>query len=137
MRVARDPPGLAITTLSVTDGDETRTVFHVHYTAWPDHGVPSNARDFVAILEAVQRLQARVSEKAGYTVVHCSAGVGRTGVLLLTWILIEKLRRGFLPDAQAVLVELREQRGVLVQTPEQFRFCFAAALAWLEARPPA
>lgn len=57
---------------------------HLHYTAWPDHGVPSSPRSIVAFLQQLQRhapLDGRADQPP--IVVHCSAGVGRTGTLIV------------------------------------------------------
>ena len=59
-------------------GKEEREINHMQYRAWPDHGVPDDSTDFLDFVTKVR--QARASpESKGPTVVHCSAGIGRTG----------------------------------------------------------
>jgi tyrosine-protein phosphatase non-receptor type 3 len=129
-------PKMTVTTLKIRgDEAEERTLHHIQYLAWPDHGVPSSTSEFLATMQEMLDLRTKTSDRAGYTLIHCSAGVGRTGALLLTWIMTEKLKRGLLPDAASILTELREQRAILVQTAQQYQFAFRAAKDWLAMQP--
>ena len=72
-------PVFVTTRLELKDiaSGEVRTVWHVQYKSWPDHGVPKEFEPMVAFLKEVNRLRRRTSDKATQTLVHCSAGVGR------------------------------------------------------------
>lgn len=118
-------------TLEKASCGDSMVLRHVQYLAWPDHGVPDSPDKFAELVEHVKALQMQVSESSRFTLLHCSAGIGRTGVFMATSVMVEKLRKGLLPDGEAVLKELRQQRMNLVQTPEQYEFCFFAALAML------
>lgn len=107
-------------------------VFHVQFAGWPDHGVPDGPDEFLHMMKVVQELE-DANSAAGPTLVHCSAGVGRTGVFLLVSVILDKLRQSIIPDFTAVLQELRKQRMLLVQMPQQFVFCFEAAIAALKS----
>ena len=111
-------PKMTVTTLQVVADGEERTIQHLQFLAWPDHGVPQGTASFLTTMDEMLRLRSRTSDRAGFTLIHCSAGVGRTGAMLLTWIMTEKLKRGLLPDGVSILKELREQRAILVQVNE-------------------
>ncbi|CAL5228150.1 g11230 [Coccomyxa viridis] len=104
-------------------------VVHFHYHAWPDHGVPSTTQPLRDLVSAVKQLEV---QEAGPAVVHCSAGIGRTGTFCAVDIALQRLRS---PDYSAavsaaelkpVVAELRRQRCGMVQTPEQYHFCYQA-----------
>eukprot|EP00036_Acanthoecidae_sp_10tr_P008281 CAMPEP_0182917854 /NCGR_PEP_ID=MMETSP0105_2-20130417/1740_1 /TAXON_ID=81532 ORGANISM="Acanthoeca-like sp., Strain 10tr" /NCGR_SAMPLE_ID=MMETSP0105_2 /ASSEMBLY_ACC=CAM_ASM_000205 /LENGTH=1145 /DNA_ID=CAMNT_0025054873 /DNA_START=250 /DNA_END=3687 /DNA_ORIENTATION=- len=110
---------------------ETRTVHQVQFIGWPDHGVPTDATDFLRFAQTVDKVKRGTHDKSAPVMVHCSAGVGRTGVFLMLHVLLDKLRRRIVPHLGDVLAELRRQRMLLVQTPSQFQFCHEAAIAAL------
>ena len=66
--------------------------------------------------------------------VHCSAGIGRTGIIIITEIALAKLRRGLVPDLSSILKVVRAQRPRLVQTAEQWVFLHNALLKYIEER---
>ena len=86
----------------------------MQYVSWPDHGVPDQASDFVQFVQRVRAARAGLVEP---TVVHCSAGIGRTGVLILmetAMCLIEANQ----PVYPLELVRcMRRQRAMMIQTP--------------------
>eukprot|EP00040_Diaphanoeca_grandis_P023478 m.127687 g.127687 ORF g.127687 m.127687 type:complete len:1185 (-) comp29294_c0_seq3:434-3988(-) len=115
---------------------QARAVHHVQFAGWPDHGVPDRPADFMQMIQVVHNLQDtnQLNGVDAPTVVHCSAGVGRTGVFLLVNVLLDKLKQKIVPDVSAVLTELRKQRMLLVQMPQQFVFVFEALLWALNHR---
>jgi len=91
----------------------------MQYLAWPDHGVPEESASFVSF---VQRVRAARTGQVAPVVVHCSAGIGRTGVLVLMETamgLIEAHQPVYPLD---IVRSMRDQRAMMVQTPSQFRF---------------
>eukprot|EP00038_Savillea_parva_P018932 m.25878 g.25878 ORF g.25878 m.25878 type:complete len:987 (+) comp4275_c0_seq1:391-3351(+) len=110
----------------------TRVIKHVQFYGWPDHGVPTDALEFLDFVGTVERQLRTRSNKQNPFVVHCSAGVGRTGVFLMLYVVLDKLRRRIIPNLADILAEFRRQRMLLVQTPSQFSFCHEAAIAALE-----
>uniref|UniRef100_A0A0N5A497 protein-tyrosine-phosphatase n=1 Tax=Parastrongyloides trichosuri TaxID=131310 RepID=A0A0N5A497_PARTI len=98
-----------------------RIIHHVQFTAWPDHGVPENVFPLLSFMNYVSNLESNEP-----LVVHCSAGVGRSG----SYILIDSIRKHLIKDENikilAHLQHMRKQRGKLVQTLEQYIFCHEA-----------
>ncbi|EIE19549.1 hypothetical protein COCSUDRAFT_67695 [Coccomyxa subellipsoidea C-169] len=119
---------LLVTPPSPTTGP-SRRVCHFHYHAWPDHGVPSTTQPLRDLLAAVRGLQAPA---AGPPVVHCSAGIGRTGTFCAVDVALQRLRSGdygiavSAAELKPVVAELRRQRSGMVQTAEQYLFCYRA-----------
>lgn len=100
------------------------SLLHLHFLDWPDHGVPRST-------ESIRDLIRFLRESAIYRgpfVVHCSAGIGRTGAYIAIDHTVRKLLSGNLSslDLAETVVALRAQRAGMVQTKEQFRFCYLA-----------
>ncbi|KAI3419987.1 hypothetical protein GPALN_003327 [Globodera pallida] len=118
--------------------DIERTVHQLHFMAWPDHGVPNSPFPLLHFINYVAELiqcptatafcanfngTLAIAAESAPCVVHCSAGLGRSGA----FILIDSLRRHLLScdriDVVDQLRRIRRQRAQLVQTLEQFIFC--------------
>eukprot|EP00041_Stephanoeca_diplocostata_P031894 m.1004042 g.1004042 ORF g.1004042 m.1004042 type:complete len:1187 (+) comp24047_c0_seq1:242-3802(+) len=125
--------GYVVREFVMTHRGVSRTVYQVHFTDWPDHGIPTSARQFVDMMFAVERIKRKVMSRFSPLLVHCSAGVGRTGVFMMMNIVLDKLRRRIIPDLAAILEEIRKQRMLLVQTDMQFKFCHEAAETFLNS----
>ena len=89
-------------------------VTQFHFTAWPDHGVPQYATGVLSFRNRVN--QHHVSHKASPMVVHCSAGVGRTGTYIAVDILLKKMEAEGVVDVFNVVRQLRWHRKYMVQT---------------------
>ena len=113
--------------------EETRHVTQMAYLSWPDHGVPDSPDEFVGFVEEVRRL--RQGDSIAPTVVHCSAGIGRTGVLILmetALCLVEANQPVYPLDLTR---QMRDQRASMIQTPSQYRFvCEAILKVYREGR---
>ncbi|XP_054693174.1 tyrosine-protein phosphatase non-receptor type 9 isoform X1 [Grus americana] len=117
---------------------ERRLVSHFQYLSWPDYGVPSSAATLIDFLGAVKQQQRVAVSSLGPRfkghpggppiVVHCSAGIGRTGTFCALDICLSQLQDvGTLNIYQTVL-RMRTQRAFSIQTPEQYYFCYTAVL---------
>uniref|UniRef100_A0A9J7XMX4 Tyrosine-protein phosphatase non-receptor type n=1 Tax=Cyprinus carpio carpio TaxID=630221 RepID=A0A9J7XMX4_CYPCA len=109
---------------------ETREILHFHYTTWPDFGVPESPASFLNFLFKV-RESGCLSLEHGPVVVHCSAGIGRSGTFCLvdTCLLLMSQRKD--PTSvhiQEVLLEMRRYRMGLIQTADQLRFSYLAVI---------
>ncbi|XP_051060324.1 tyrosine-protein phosphatase non-receptor type 18 isoform X1 [Phodopus roborovskii] len=113
---------IILRTLQVTFQKESRSVYQLQYTSWPDHGVPSNPDHILTMVEEAHRLQ---GAGLGPLCVHCSAGCGRTGVLCAVDYVRQLLLTQTIPPNFSlfdVVLEMRKQRPAAVQTEEQYRF---------------
>ncbi|XP_023618283.1 tyrosine-protein phosphatase non-receptor type 4 isoform X7 [Myotis lucifugus] len=105
--------------------NESRQLTQIQYTAWPDHGVPDDSSDFLDFVCHVRNKRAGKEEPV---VVHCSAGIGRTGVLITmetAMCLIECNQPVYPLD---IVRTMRDQRAMMIQTPSQYRFVCEAIL---------
>nr|XP_057923403.1 receptor-type tyrosine-protein phosphatase O [Doryrhamphus excisus] len=101
--------------------DETQDVLHLNYTSWPDHGVPTvNAIE--SILQFVHIVRQQANRTKDPIVVHCSAGVGRTGTFIALDRLMQHLREHDFVDILGMVSEMRSHRLSMVQTEEQYVF---------------
>uniref|UniRef100_A0A8B9HDL9 protein-tyrosine-phosphatase n=1 Tax=Astyanax mexicanus TaxID=7994 RepID=A0A8B9HDL9_ASTMX len=99
-------------TLTHTQLGQQRSITHLQYVAWPDHGVPEDSSDFLDFVQAMRSKRMDTEP----LVVHCSAGIGRTGVLITmetALILMENTKPVYPLE---ILTSLREQRAMMVQT---------------------
>ncbi|XP_037330244.2 tyrosine-protein phosphatase non-receptor type 2 [Pungitius pungitius] len=109
---------------------EKREIYHFHYTTWPDFGVPESPASFLNFLFKVRESGA-LGEDHGPAVVHCSAGIGRSGTFSLVdtcVVLMEKRKDPSSVDIKNILLDMRKCRMGLIQTPDQLRFSFMAVL---------
>ncbi|KAG9283552.1 receptor-type tyrosine-protein phosphatase H-like [Astyanax mexicanus] len=103
------------------DTSEERTVMHFHFTAWPDHGVPAGTDELIQFRELVRHHIERFPT-SGPTVVHCSAGVGRTGTLIALDTLLQQLVKEEAVNIAACVHHMRLNRPLMVQTESQYVF---------------
>ncbi|XP_048069980.1 tyrosine-protein phosphatase non-receptor type 4 isoform X8 [Ursus arctos] len=112
-------------TLFNQEKNESRQLTQIQYIAWPDHGVPDDSSDFLDFVGHVRNKRAGKEEPI---VVHCSAGIGRTGVLITmetAMCLIECNQPVYPLD---IVRTMRDQRAMMIQTPSQYRFVCEAIL---------
>lgn len=100
-------------------GGESREIKQLQFTAWPDHGVPDNPAPF---LQFLRRTKSLTPSESGPIVVHCSAGVGRTGCYIVIDSMIERIQHEKMVDIYGHVTCLRAQRNYMVQTEEQYVF---------------
>ncbi|KAM6987112.1 receptor-type tyrosine-protein phosphatase O-like isoform 2-T2 [Aplochiton taeniatus] len=107
--------------------DESQDVLHLNYTSWPDHGVPTvNAIESILQFVHIVRQQAnRIKEPI---IVHCSAGVGRTGTFMALDRLMQHIREHEYADILGMVSEMRSHRLSMVQTEEQYVFIHQCVL---------
>ncbi|XP_016104611.1 receptor-type tyrosine-protein phosphatase delta-like isoform X3 [Sinocyclocheilus grahami] len=98
---------------------EKREVRQFQFTAWPDHGVPEHPTPFLAFLRRVKSCN---PPDAGPMVVHCSAGVGRTGCFIVIDAMLERIKHEKTVDIYGHVTLMRAQRNYMVQTEDQYVF---------------
>ncbi|XP_075944930.1 receptor-type tyrosine-protein phosphatase eta-like [Anarhichas minor] len=112
---------------------ETRSVRHFHFTAWPDHGVPQTTELLISFRHLVREHMDQYSRHSP-TVVHCSAGVGRTGTLIAIDRLIFQIERENIVDVYGIIHDLRMHRPLMVQTEDQYVFLNQCAVDIIRSR---
>ncbi|KAK2820301.1 hypothetical protein Q5P01_023260 [Channa striata] len=100
---------------------DSRAVKHFHFTAWPDHGVPQSTGVLIQFRQLVRRHIEREGTGAP-TVVHCSAGVGRTGTIIALDVLLQELDKKGAVGINAFVHKMRLSRPHMVQTESQYVF---------------
>ncbi|XP_031641385.1 receptor-type tyrosine-protein phosphatase C isoform X1 [Oncorhynchus kisutch] len=113
-------PDYIIRHLSLTNKREKsaeREVTHIQFTSWPDHGVPGEPH---LLLKLRRRVNAFKNLFSGPIVIHCSAGVGRTGTYMGIDAMMEGLEAEGRVDIYGYVVKLRRQRCLMVQVEAQY-----------------
>uniref|UniRef100_A0A3Q1JI20 Tyrosine-protein phosphatase non-receptor type n=1 Tax=Anabas testudineus TaxID=64144 RepID=A0A3Q1JI20_ANATE len=118
---------------------QERTVWHLQYTDWPEQGCPEYVGGFLCYLEEIQSVRRHTNSMLDTSkslnppvVVHCSAGVGRTGVVILTELMISCLEHNEPMEVPIMLSELRQQRMLMVQTISQYKFVYQVLIQFLK-----
>ncbi|KPP72622.1 Receptor-type tyrosine-protein phosphatase beta-like, partial [Scleropages formosus] len=110
-----------------------RVVRQFHYTVWPDHGVPETTQSLVQFVRTVRDYINR-SPGSGGTVVHCSAGVGRTGTFIALDRALQQLDAKDTVDIYGIVFDLRLHRSHMVQTECQYTYLHQCVRDVLRAR---
>ena len=115
-------------------------VKQIHIICWPDHGMPKNQNLTIEIVDTMINYIKieRGSENKAPIVVHCSAGVGRTGTVIATYVIIlcleylNKLKKPLIMNVFNVVRKLREQRYSLITDTDQYKFIYDYCLHWIK-----
>jgi tyrosine-protein phosphatase non-receptor type 14/21 len=116
-----------------------RTLWHMHYTDWGDQGCPHSVSHFLGFLEEMQSVhQHSMGEippghnKNPPILVHCTAGVGRTGLTILSDLLLYTVDHNQEVCIPRVVELLRHQRAYMIQTIAQYRFVYSLLIHYLK-----
>ncbi|KAL7669049.1 hypothetical protein ACOME3_009720 [Neoechinorhynchus agilis] len=158
-----DDFGLTILRLSnINDPKTSRILYHLQFLTWPDYGVPDNADSIIALRQAMKNLQNGlddgdvesnslvVNRSHSPIVVHCSAGIGRTGTFCTIDICLNSFETSIrrlasrdrdvvfnqatLLSIPEVLILLRGQRAHSIQNGEQYAFCYKAIATFINTK---
>ncbi|KAG7228218.1 hypothetical protein INR49_013381 [Caranx melampygus] len=125
-------PDYFITTINLRQrhSPTDRIITHYSFPSWPDRGVPRDAYS-VCVFTDLIRQHLEGIPRLGPAVVHCSAGVGRSGTFVTLLWLMQLCARGIKPDIRAAVEDLRLHRMCMVQNLDQYIFVHQCLLQWL------
>ncbi|XP_075899666.1 tyrosine-protein phosphatase non-receptor type 13 isoform X4 [Nelusetta ayraudi] len=102
---------------------ETQLVTHLNYTGWPDHGTPSQPEQLLTFISFMRHVH-----RSGPIITHCSAGIGRSGTLICIDTVLGLISKDADFDISDVVRNMRLQRQGMVQTEDQYIFCYQVIL---------
>ncbi|XP_041815653.1 tyrosine-protein phosphatase non-receptor type 13 isoform X2 [Chelmon rostratus] len=103
--------------------NEIQHVTHLNYTGWPDHGTPSQPEHLLTFISYM-----RHAHRSGPIITHCSAGIGRSGTLICVDVVLGLISKDADFDISDVVRNMRLQRHGMVQTEDQYIFCYQVIL---------
>ncbi|XP_030786036.1 tyrosine-protein phosphatase non-receptor type 7 isoform X2 [Rhinopithecus roxellana] len=117
----KECPEYTVRQLTIQYREECRSVKHILFSAWPDHQTPESAGPLLRLVAEVEE-SPETAAHPGPIVVHCSAGIGRTGCFIATRIGCQQLKARREVDILGIVCQLRLDRGGMIQTAEQYQF---------------
>ncbi|XP_049909066.1 tyrosine-protein phosphatase non-receptor type 13 isoform X1 [Epinephelus moara] len=103
--------------------NETQLVTHLNYTGWPDHGTPSQPEQLLTFISYMRHVH-----RSGPIITHCSAGIGRSGTLICIDVVLGLISKDADFDISDVVRNMRLQRQGMIQTEDQYIFCYQVIL---------
>uniref|UniRef100_A0A1A7Z2V7 protein-tyrosine-phosphatase n=1 Tax=Iconisemion striatum TaxID=60296 RepID=A0A1A7Z2V7_9TELE len=114
-----------------TRENKARAVRQFHFHGWPEVGIPTDGKGMINIIAAVQKQQQQSGNHP--IIVHCSAGAGRTGTFCALSTVLERVKAEGILDVFQTVKSLRLQRPHMVQTLEQYEFCYKVVQEYIDA----
>ncbi|XP_060530895.1 tyrosine-protein phosphatase 10D-like isoform X2 [Cylas formicarius] len=124
-------PDWNVSEFMVCRGEQQRVVRHFHFSTWPDFGVPNPPHTLVRFVRAFRE---RVPPDQRPIVVHCSAGVGRSGTLICLDRILQQIQTSDYVDIFGIVYAMRKERVWMVQTEQQYICIHQCLLAVLEGK---
>jgi protein tyrosine phosphatase len=103
--------------------DMKREIIHIHFPDWID-GKSTNKETVLAIMQYMDKVLDEEKELTGPPVIHCSAGIGRTGTYIATYYAIQLIKQNQKPNIYNIVERIRKDRYGLVQTEDQYLFIY-------------
>jgi protein tyrosine phosphatase len=124
--------------LTCTKTNEIRSIRHIHFVGWPDHGVPELNEVYDSFNHMLKAIDEAKQSSSGPVVVHCSAGVGRTGTLIALYNLHYTIQKQIALGKNSIkfniwntVRKLKEQRRFMVESVLQYRFLYSFLAKYL------
>ncbi|XP_008932872.2 receptor-type tyrosine-protein phosphatase alpha isoform X1 [Manacus vitellinus] len=114
-----------------TRENKSRQIRQFHFHGWPEVGIPGDGKGMINIIAAVQKQQQQSGNHP--ITVHCSAGAGRTGTFCALSTVLERVKAEAILDVFQTVKSLRLQRPHMVQTLEQYEFCYKVVQEYIDA----
>uniref|UniRef100_A0AAR5P2U6 protein-tyrosine-phosphatase n=1 Tax=Dendroctonus ponderosae TaxID=77166 RepID=A0AAR5P2U6_DENPD len=124
-------PDWNISEFMVCRGEQQRVVRHFHFSTWPDFGVPNPPHTLVRFVRAFRE---RVPPDQRPIVVHCSAGVGRSGTFICLDRILQQIQTSDYVDIFGIVYVMRKERVWMVQTEQQYICIHQCLLTVLEGK---
>ncbi|XP_047421821.1 tyrosine-protein phosphatase non-receptor type 13 isoform X3 [Sciurus carolinensis] len=117
--------GFVVRALTLEDiqTGEVRHISHLNFTAWPDHDTPSQPDDLLTFISYMRHVH-----RSGPIITHCSAGIGRSGTLICIDVVLGLISQDLEFDISDLVRCMRLQRHGMVQTEDQYIFCYQVIL---------
>ncbi|XP_071314783.1 tyrosine-protein phosphatase non-receptor type 7-like [Trachinotus anak] len=136
VRDSQEKDGFTVTDMEIQLCSERRPVRHYWFTSWPDHHIPQCTAPLLRLVEEVEVYSKSLLPTSsqpvtdpvtgpGPIIVHCSAGIGRTGCFIASSIGCQQLRETGQVDILETVCQLRLDRGGMIQTTEQYQFLYS------------
>ncbi|XP_042882627.1 receptor-type tyrosine-protein phosphatase delta-like isoform X2 [Penaeus japonicus] len=125
LEVNHQPGGYVTRKFELSKGTRTRIIQHFHYVSWPDMGCPQTPDQLIQFVKVVR---AAVPHESSHTLIHCSAGVGRTGTFIALNNLIDEMDAEASVDVFHCVYRMRHHRANMVQTQSQYSFVYKCIL---------
>lgn len=134
---SREKDGFTVTDMEIQLHSECRHVRHYWFTSWPDHHIPQCIAPYLRLVEEVETYSKSLvppsssqevsapASSPGPIIIHCSAGIGRTGCFIASTIGCQQLRETGQADVLETVCQLRLDRGGMIQTSEQYQFLYS------------
>ncbi|XP_070825114.1 tyrosine-protein phosphatase non-receptor type 7-like [Chaetodon trifascialis] len=133
---SREKDGFTVTDMEIQLCAERRPIRHYWFTSWPDHHIPQCTAPLLRLVEEVEMYSKSLLPSSsepitapvpspGPIIVHCSAGIGRTGCFIVSSIGTQQLRETGQVDILETVCQLRLDRGGMIQTTEQYQFLYS------------
>ena len=116
-------PGYITRVIKIKKGRSNFQINHYHFTAWPDHDVPSVFEEFLSF---VRKTHESLKLTQSSILVHCSAGVGRSGTYITLYNIMAAIERSKPISIYKIVHQMREHRPQMVQTFRQYKFIYLA-----------
>lgn len=111
----------------------TRIIRHLHFTTWPDSECPDDPQQLIHFIDVVRAESRLLAKDNPYLVlVHCSAGVGRTGTFIALDILMKQVFNNRMVDVFGTVLDIRKDRCCMVQTEEQYHFLYSCVRQYIQ-----